>query len=129
MKRTSFLLLSFFILFFCIVCTPANADWISFSGAENAPNIAEIHIHEDHVKIELEIFVNDMVAFDRLIPDAFFEDTDIRRPPLADRMRRFSKEDFQIVDEQGQNLQATLKLVEPRLREERPSPYAGKINP
>jgi len=129
MKKKSYLVLSVLILSSRITCSPAKADWISFSGAENAPNIAEVFIHEDHAKIELEIFVNDMVAFDRLIPDAFFEDTDIRRPPLADRVRRFSNEDFQIVDEQGRKMQATLNLVEPRLREERPSPYAGKINP
>ena len=129
MKRTPFFVLLFLILFLRFACTAANADWISFSGAENAPNIVEIRIQEDHVKIELEIFVNNMVAFDRLIPDQFFEDTDIRRPPLADRMRRFSREDFQIIDDKGEKLQATLKLVEPRLRKERPSPYAGKINP
>ncbi len=129
MKRTPFVVLWFLILFLLLACTAANADWISFSGAENAPNIAEIYIHEDHVKIELEIFVNDMVAFDRLIPDTFFEGTDIKRPSLADRMRQFSNKDFQIIDEQGKKLQATLKLVEPRMRKERPSPYAGKINP
>ncbi len=103
MKRTSFLVLSFLILFFCIVCTPANADWISFSGAENAPNIAEIHIHEDHVKIELEIFVNDMVAFDRLIPDVFFEGADITRPSLAERMRQFSNEEYDDKEDKGPN--------------------------
>jgi hypothetical protein len=129
MKRTSFLVLPSLILFVCISCAPASADWIRFSGAENAPNIAEIRIHEDHVKIALEIFVNDMVTFGRLIPDTFFEGTDIRRPPLADRMREFSNEDFQITNDKGHTLQATLKLAEPRLREERPSPYAGKINP
>jgi len=129
MKKTSFIVLSFPILFFCVLRASANADWISFSGAENAPNIAEIYIHEDHVKIELEIFVSDMVAFDRLIPDSFFVDTDIKRLPLADRMRRFSEEDLQVIDDKGKKLQASLKLAEPRLREERPSPYAGKINP
>ena len=129
MKEAPLLVLSFLILFLRFGCTAANADWISFSGAENAPNIVEIRIQEDHVKVEFEIFVNNMVAFDRLIPDSLFEDTDIRRPPLAERMRRFSREDFQIIDDKGEELQASLKLVEPRLRKDRPSPYAGKINP
>jgi len=44
-------------------------------------------------------------------------------------MRLFSKEDFQIVDDKGRNLQGELKLIEPRFRKERPSLYAGKINP
>ena len=59
MKKTFFSIIVF-IIFFCIVRTSANADWINLSGAENAPNIAEIYIHDDHVKIELEIFVDDM---------------------------------------------------------------------
>ena len=126
--KTFFLIIS--ALLYCgIVRNPAYADWISLSGAENAPNIAEIHINDDHVKVDLEIFVNDMVSFDQLIPDEFFIGSDIKRPPLADRMRRFSNEDLQIIDDQGQKLQASLKLVEPRLRKERPSPFAGKINP
>ncbi len=119
-----------FVTFLCgVVRNPARADWISLSGAENAPNIAEVYINDDHVKVDLEIFVNDMVTFDRLIPDEFFKGSDIKRQPLADRMRRFSNEDLQIIDDQGQKLQASLKLVEPRLRKERPSPFAGKINP
>jgi hypothetical protein len=128
MKKTFFSIIAV-IIFFCMVCIPANADWINLSGAENAPNIAEIHIQDDHVKIELEIFVDDMLTFDRLIPDAFFKGTTIKRPPLADRMRQFSNEDLQILTDNGRKLQAKLKLVEPRFRKERPSPYAGKINP
>jgi len=128
MKKTIFSI-KVFIIFFCIVRTSANADWINLSGAENAPNIAEIHIHDDHVKIELEISVDDMVTFDRLIPDTFFKDTTIKRPSLADRMRQFSNEDLQILTDKGRKLQANLKLVEPRFRKERPSPFAGKINP
>ena len=113
-----------------LMLTPsAEADWINFSGAENAPNIAEIYIHDDHVKVELEIFVKDMVTFDRLIPDEFFEGTDIKRPPLADRLEQFSRDDFQIITDQGQNLGATLGRVALRLRKERPSLYSGKINP
>ena len=76
MKKAFFSIITL-IIFFCMVRTSAYADWINLSGAENAPNIAEIHIHDDHVKIELEIFVDDMITFDRLIPDAFFKDTTI----------------------------------------------------
>ena len=129
MKKTSFFIIAFLIFLCCIVPTAANADWINLSGAENAPNIAEIHIQDDHVKIELEIFVDDMLTFDRLIPDTFFKGSDIKRPPLADRMRRFSSEDLQIVTDSGERLQSTLKRIEPRFRKVRPSPYAGKINP
>ncbi len=126
--KTFFLIISA-LLCCCIVRNPAYADWINLSGAENAPNIAEIHINDDHVKVDLEIFVNDMVSFDQLIPDEFFKGSGIERPPLAERMRRFSNKDLQIIADQGQKLQASLKLVEPRLRKERPSSFAGKINP
>jgi hypothetical protein len=128
MKKTVGIIISIFIAC-CIPWPPVSADWINLSGAENAPNIAEIHINDDHVKIDLEIFVNDMVSFDRLIPDEFFEGSDIKRPPLSDRMVQFSKEDFQIVTDKGERLSATLKGFEPRFRKVRPSPYAGKINP
>jgi hypothetical protein len=107
----------------------ASADWINFSGAENAPNIIEIYINDDHVRVELEIFVNDMVTFDRLIPDAFFKGTDIKRPLLEDRLRQFSTQDFRIIDDKGRKLQARLQVAEPRFRKQRYSPYAGKINP
>lgn len=109
--------------------SPVYADWINLSGAENAPNIAEIQINDDHVKIELEIFVRDMVAFDRLIPDDFFQGSDIQRPSMQERMRLFSQEDLQVIADGMRKLPATLILVEPRYRKERPSPYAGKINP
>jgi len=128
MKDTACFIISLLIAY-CVLCTPAKADWINLSGAESAPNIAEIYINQDHVRIELEIFVNDMVTFERLIPDDFFKGTNIKRPALAERMRLFSKEDFQIVDDKGRNLQGELKLIEPRFRKERPSLYAGKINP
>ncbi len=119
-----------FILMICFLSpVRAIADWINLSGAQNAPNIAEIHIHEDHVKIQLEIFVNDIKTFDRLIPDEFFAGTNIIRAPLEERMRQFSNEDLQIIADKDATLRATLKLAEPRLRKERPSPIPWKINP
>jgi hypothetical protein len=115
--------------FFWMACPPANADWITLSGAQNAPNIAEIHINDHYVKIGLEIFVNDLVTFDRLIPDEFFTGTRIKRLSLKERLRQFSNEDLQVITDNGQKLQATLKLIEPRFRTERPMPVRWKINP
>ena len=115
--------------FYWLACPPANADWINLSGAQNAPNIAEIHINDDHVKIELEIFVNDLVTFDRLIPDEFFAGTRIKRVSLEERMQQFSNEDLQVIADNGQKLQANLKLIEPRFRKERSSSIRWKINP
>ncbi|CAB1062632.1 hypothetical protein D1BOALGB6SA_7412 [Olavius sp. associated proteobacterium Delta 1] len=82
MKNTSFHIIALLAAICWMVSPPAYADWINLSGAENAANIAEIYINDDHVRIELEIFVNDMVVFDRLMPDDFFQGTGIKRPPL-----------------------------------------------
>ena len=129
MNRHILYILVFVLLLLSIGAERAAADWVNFSGAENAPNIAEIHVFDDHVSVQLEIFVSDIVTFDRLIPESFFKDTDIDRPPLDARLQRFSNEDFQIMTENGRHLQAQLKRVEPRYRKTRPSPFAGKINP
>jgi hypothetical protein len=117
------------LLSFLILSTPTRADWINFSGAENAPNIAEINLNDDHVKLVLEIFINDLIIFEHLLPDDFFEGKDIQRPSLAERIEQFSDKDFQFVTDTGEKLQAELKVVEPRMRKERPSPFAGMINP
>ena len=97
------------LIAFTLMPTPsAEADWINLSGAQNAPNIAEVYINDDHIKIELEIFVKDLVAFDRLIPDEFFTDTGIKRAPLEERMQQFSNQDLQVLADNGQKLQAVL---------------------
>jgi hypothetical protein len=44
-------------------------------------------------------------------------------------MQQFSNEDLQVIADNGLKLQANLKLIEPRFREERPSPIRWKINP
>jgi len=108
---------------------PVYADWINLSGAQNAPNIAEIHIEDSQVRIDLEIFVNDLVTFDRLIPEEFFPATGIKREPLEKRLQDFSKQDLQVIADGGQHLLAELKLIEPRFRRERAAPIAWKFNP
>jgi len=126
-KRLSSIVL--FIIVFALSPSPAAADLVNLSGAENAPNIAEIYINTDHVRIELEVFVNDLAIFKELIPDDFVKDMNIQRPPLAERLERFSLNGFQIIDDKGHRLKAQVRMAEPRFRKERPSLYAGKINP
>jgi hypothetical protein len=125
LKKISLLLIAFTLM----TMSSAEADWINISGAQNAPNIAEIFINDDHVRIELEIFINDLVTFDRLLPDEFFAGTRIKRATLDERLQQFSNEDLQVIADNGQKLQATLKLIEPRFRKERPSSVPWKINP
>lgn len=124
-------LLCFFVISCCnyLACNQALADWINLTGSENSRNIAEIYVENDHVKINLEIYVEDLLVFGELVPDSFFPETIPGRPGPAERMRRFSDSVFQVVTDTGEKLQATLELVEPRLRIKRPSPFAGNINP
>jgi hypothetical protein len=109
--------------------SPVEADWVNFSGAENALNTAEIHINGDHVRLILEVFVGNIEVFEELVPDDFFSKPVLERPPAAERLQNFSERTFQMKNDDGKNLRARLGLVEPRMRKERPSPFAGMINP
>ena len=120
-----------FGLLICVVLAPwaAQADWLNLTGAETAPNIAEIYVLDDHVRLVLEVYVGDLELFSDLVPDDWLRDRDDDRPALGERMRRFSAEQFQFVTEPGEKLQGRLELAEPRLRVDRQSPFAGMINP
>lgn len=107
----------------------ARADWINLSGAEVSPNIAEIYVLDDRVKVVLEIHVDNIMVFDELVPDAWLKGSGIKRPPVEERMRRFAERTFQVLAPGGKRLPARLDLVEPRTRVDRRSPYAGMINP
>ncbi len=106
-----------------------RADWINLTGSETAPNIAEIYVMDDHVRLVFEVYIGDLEKFTELVPDAWLSEADGNRPPLEERMRRFASERFRFVTETGEALPARLELVEPRLRVDRKSPFAGMINP
>jgi len=124
-----------FLIRFCLVLgtllsvTPTRADWINLTGAETAPNIAEITVFDDRVEVALEVYVGDLKTFEPLIPDEWVKDLQVERPPPKDRLARFSEHGLRFVTDSGQTLQAQLRLVEPRLRKDRYSPFAGMVNP
>ncbi|MCP3892465.1 MAG: hypothetical protein GY702_26865, partial [Desulfobulbaceae bacterium] len=120
-----------FLLFLLIILYPplSHGDWINLTGSENARNIAEIYVEKDHVKVKLEVFVEDLLLFKELIPDDFFPTARPGRPGIEKRIQLFADQTFQIVSDTGEKLKAKLDLVEPRMRVERPSPFAGSINP
>ncbi|TNF96122.1 MAG: hypothetical protein EP297_10660 [Gammaproteobacteria bacterium] len=109
--------------------TSANADWINLTGAETSPNIAEIYIKDDHVQVNLEIYIGDIQHFEELVPDDWLKEQDATRPPQQERLKSFSEQGMQFVTGEGDRLQAQIKLLEPRLRKDRFSPFAGMINP
>ena len=115
MAISDFSLLTLVIILLTVVTSPAHADWINLTGAENSRNITEIHIEKDHVKVKLEIFVGDILVFDELIPDNFFPEPISGRPGPDERIQSFSEHTFQIVTDDGRRLEATLDLVEPRI--------------
>ncbi|MGI9523742.1 MAG: hypothetical protein ACR2PG_19085 [Hyphomicrobiaceae bacterium] len=121
-----------FTLLLVIMCSGnSRADWMNLTGAETAPNIAEMTILEDRVRVALEVYIGDLDTFQALVPDDWFQKskTNAPRPNLADRLKLFSEQTLQVLADDGIMLQAELKRAEPRLRKNRMSPFAGSINP
>ncbi|MGI9248388.1 MAG: hypothetical protein ACR2QI_05200 [Woeseiaceae bacterium] len=118
-------------LLLCTALVPfvAKADWLNLTGAETAPNIAEIYVLDDRVRLVLEVYVGDLHLFPDLVPNELLRNASADRPSLEERMRRFSQEQIQFVTETGEKLRGRLVLAEPRLRVDRQSPFAGMINP
>jgi hypothetical protein len=106
-----------------------HADFINLTGAETAPNIAEIYVLDDRVKLVLEIYVGDLKKFEELMPDDLLKSGGAGRPTLEERMNHFAEHGIQVVTSSGEKLSARLELVEPRERVDRKSPFAGMINP
>ena len=125
------MLLIRFVLLACLplITSLASADWINLTGAETSKNIAEIYVLDDHVKLVLEVYVGDLETFEQLVPDDWLNEPGADRPTLEQRMQVFATERFQFVTETGRQLPAQLQLVEPRMRVDRKSPFAGMINP
>ena len=116
------------VMMLCSVSS-LHADWINLTGAETAPNIAEITVFDDRVEVALEIHVGDLATFRALVPDGWLKAGEVERPSMEERLRRFSGETLQFLTDTGEKLQAELRVAEPRLRKDRFSPYAGMVNP
>ncbi len=119
----------FFLGLVILFASPVKADWVNRTGAESAPNIAEIYIFEDHVRVKLEVYIEDLRTFEELVPDAMLRNPDKNRPSIKHRMHTFANERLQFVTGDGIKLPAILELVEPRLRVDRQSTYGAKIDP
>jgi len=111
-----------------LVATPLRADWINLTGSETAPNIAEIYVLDDRVRVKLEVYIGDLDKFDDLVPDDWLRDAS-GRASQEERLERFSREGLQFVTDKGEQLIAKAVRIEPRLRVDRQSPFAGMINP
>ncbi len=105
-----------------------RADWINLTGSETAPNIAEIYVLDDRVHVKLEVYIGDLQKFDDLVPDDWLRDAS-GRDDFETRLQRFSRKGLQFVTDEGEQLVAEAVTIEPRLRVDRQSPFAGMINP
>ncbi len=121
--------LLFAVIFASLIGSPSvRADWINLSGAMSANNVAEFHVNDDHVRVVLEVYVRDLDAFVDLIP-ADMVKPGVAHSPLTERQRRFAMETLQIVADGQLVLPVRFERVEPRVRIDRPNPYAGMLNP
>jgi hypothetical protein len=79
-----------------LYAVPATADAIMRSEAMFADTIAEYYVEDDHVRLELEIGANDVVAFQNLLPDALYQRLGLGEVPLAERLPKFAAEDMPV---------------------------------
>ena len=105
------------------------ADYVAFNGSEVAPNIAEIHVTEDGVRLQLEVFAGDLETFDALVPDNWFKGDVSGRATPADRLVDFAENGISIRRADGTALPVRIELAERRKRIDRASPMAGKRDP
>ena len=119
----------FLLLLALFFCSSAHADWINLTGAETSRNIAEIYVLDDRVKLVLEVYVGDIETFNDLVPDAWIKDSKVKRPDIEARIENFANQVFRIETADGEPLPAKVELIEPRMRVDRKSPFAGMINP
>ncbi|MEM7221395.1 MAG: hypothetical protein AAF495_00350 [Pseudomonadota bacterium] len=91
----------------------AWGDWINLTGAESAPNIAEIFVGEDGVRVGLELSL-----------------AELERLPEADEdVARLAMESLTVHTDQGTQLPVNLMRAERRPRKPRAPPLKGAINP
>ncbi|MGI9374028.1 MAG: hypothetical protein ACR2OJ_16190 [Hyphomicrobiales bacterium] len=107
----------------------AKADWLNLTGAETAPNIAEIEVMQDGVTIVLEIFLQNAKHFVDILPDKAFGENPPERPSLDERLQRFAREGVRVETFSGETLPVRIKSIEPATRKDRKTPFAGMINP
>ena len=52
-----------FLLVLVSLVPSVRGDWINLTGAQSAPNIAEIYVEDAHIRLVLEIYVGDLDKF------------------------------------------------------------------
>lgn len=82
----------------------ASADAIVVTKAMTASTVVEIFVEESEIRVEMEIGVADLMAFENLLPDQMREQMGLEAAPLNIRLQRFFDEDFVIRADGGNPL-------------------------
>ena len=92
------------------------ADAIMRSDAMFASTIAEIFIDESEVKVEFEVGLNDLDAFENLVPDEIYTEMGNEPVPLQQRINKFFTEDFVMLADGGDPLLGRIVSMGPEER-------------
>ena len=105
----------------------AFADALIVSQAMFASTIAEYFVEKDHVRVELEIGMNDLDAFRNLLPDAIFQEMGYEPEPISERLELFFERDLAIYSN-GAPLKGEIANMGPETRVKR-DPVTGESMP
>ncbi len=94
----------------------AHGDAIIVTKAMTATTVVEIFIEESEIRVEMEIGVPDLMAFQNLLPDEMRSRMGLEPSPLGDRLVRFFTEDFVIRADGGRALPGRVTEIKPRRR-------------
>ena len=93
-----------------------SADAIVVTKAMTASTVVEVFIEKTDIRVEMEIGVPDILAFQNLLPDEMRSQMGLEAAPLAERLARFFNEDFVIRADSGPPLPGRVTDIEPRRR-------------
>jgi hypothetical protein len=94
----------------------ALADAIMRSNAMFATTIAEIYVGEDAILVDFEVGLNDLAAFENLLPDEIYAEIGNEPVPLVQRTPKFFAEDFLLIPDTGQPLTGRILSMGPEPR-------------
>ncbi len=110
-----------------------SADVVLTNGSEVAPNIAVLHVKDDGVYIDLEIYVEDIPLFADMLPIGWSSDFVEGEPEAEQESNQGSAQAesraLSLVGRDERALNTEIRKVEYRTRIDRASPLAGQRDP
>ncbi|KUJ71722.1 hypothetical protein [Ruegeria profundi] len=110
-----------------------SADVVLTNGSEVAPNIAVLHVKDDGVYVDLEIYIEDIPLFADMLPIGWSSDFVEGEPEAEQESNQGSAQVenrvLSIVARDEEPLHAEIRKLEYRTRIDRASPLAGQRDP